>query len=224
MACSFRGGAVNSTPNGGQGGIWQSGSAPAADANGNLYVVTGNGTFNANTGGVDVGDSFLKLSSTGQLLDYFTPYDQSFLSANDLDLGSGWLLLLPDQPTSPPHLMLSGGKVGAIYVVDRDSLGHFNSSGNAQIPQYLPGAIGPLFGTPAFWQNNIYFGAIHDPLKVFALNSGRLSSTPTSQSSMSFGFPGVVPAISSSGSTNGIIWALETSAFSTGGPRGSARV
>jgi len=208
----------NSTPNGSDGGIWQSGCPPAADASGNLYVISGNGTFDANTGGVDFGDSFLKLSSAGQVLDYFTPYDQSFLAAHDLDLGSGGSLLLPDQPTSPPHLMLSGGKAGSIYVVDRDNLGQFNSSGNAQIVQYLPGAIGPLFGTPAFWQNNIYFWALNDFLKVFALSNGRLPSTPTSQSSMPLGFPGAVPTISASGSTNGVVWALETSAFSSGNP------
>src|SRR5262249_18716467 len=105
----------NSTPNGGMGGIWQSGCAPAADASGNIYVITGNGTLDADTGGLDFGDSFLKLSPFGQLLDYFTPYNQAHLSASDLDLGSGGTLLLPDQPTSPPRLLLSAGKEGSIY-------------------------------------------------------------------------------------------------------------
>ena len=50
-----------STPTGKDGGIWQSGQGPAADADGNIYLVTGNGTFDASSGGANYGDSFVKL-------------------------------------------------------------------------------------------------------------------------------------------------------------------
>ena len=86
------------TPNGGGGGVWQSGGSVAADAGNNLYVMTGNGTFDADQGGVDFGDSVLELSpATLTVADSFTPFDQATWDPNDLDLGSGAPVVLPDQ-------------------------------------------------------------------------------------------------------------------------------
>src|SRR6202030_1228969 len=96
----------NTSPNGSRGSIWQSGGGPSVDAAGNIYVVTANGTFDANSGLADFGDSFLKLGSGGQVLDYFTPFNQASLDAVDWDLGSGGALLLPDQSVGPPHLLV----------------------------------------------------------------------------------------------------------------------
>ena len=80
----------------------------SADAAGQIYVSTGNGTFDANTGGPDYGDSFVKLDpSTLGVLDFFTPFNQAMLSDEDLDLGSGALMLLPDQPGPNPHLAVT---------------------------------------------------------------------------------------------------------------------
>jgi outer membrane protein assembly factor BamB len=47
-----------STSRGSGGGIWHSGAGPAADAEGNIYVITGNGDFDAVT---DFGESIVKL-------------------------------------------------------------------------------------------------------------------------------------------------------------------
>src|SRR5262249_38314138 len=125
----------NATPNGGLGGIWESGAAPAVDANGNLFVVSGNGTFDANLATAphnDFGASFMKLVPTGASglapEDYFTPFNQATLDARDEDLGSGGILLLPDQGGANPHEMISAGKEGKIYVLNRDDLGHFDPS------------------------------------------------------------------------------------------------
>ena len=118
-----------STPNWEAGAIWQSGAAPAADANGNIYIVTGNGTFDANRGGADLGDSVIKLSTgTGlTVADYFTPFNAALLDVTDVDLGSSGALLLPDSAGTPqhPHLLVTGGKEGRVYMLDRDLLGHF---------------------------------------------------------------------------------------------------
>ena len=73
------------------------GAAPAADAEGNIFVVSGNGTFDANTHGVDLGDSVIKLSSPSLVVvDYFTPFNQLRLNTADIDLGSSGAVLLPD--------------------------------------------------------------------------------------------------------------------------------
>ncbi len=75
-----------------------------------------------------------------------------------------------------------------------------------------------IYGAPAFWENNIYFLGRDDVLKAFQVSGGLLSTTPTSQASTAFSFPGATPAISASGSTNGIVWVLDNTAFATSGP------
>ncbi|HEX4643559.1 MAG TPA: hypothetical protein VH161_08820, partial [Candidatus Acidoferrales bacterium] len=87
-------GAFNSTqPPAVQGGIWQSGGGPSADSNGNVFVVTGDGPFNADRmpNSFSYGDSFLRLgagaSGALSVLDYFTPCDQQTLETKGLDVG-----------------------------------------------------------------------------------------------------------------------------------------
>ena len=215
-------GIFNATPNGNRGAIWQSGGGPAADATGNVFVMTGNGTFDGPSpgGNNDFGDSFLKLTPQALALsDFFTPFDQAILEATDGDLGSGSPLLLPDQAVGPPHLVVSAGKGGTIYVVDRDTMGGFIANGNdQQIVQSIPGAVGSLFGTPAFFQNTVYFLAEGDVLRAFSLSNGHLGTSPASQSSTVFGFPGATPVISANGASNGIVWVLQTDQAEAGGP------
>jgi len=119
-----------STPNGSQGGIWHRGGGLAADANGNIFVQTGNGTIDTNG---DYGQSVLKLTpSNGNLgvADSYTPSNYSILNQQDWDLSSGGLLLLPDQPGKYPHLMVGGGKEGTIYLINRDNLGGYHAQSN----------------------------------------------------------------------------------------------
>jgi hypothetical protein len=213
----------NTTPTGTMGAIWMAGSGVAADTSGNIYVMTGNGTFDGNA---NFGDSFVKLSSNlAVVLDYFTPWNQAKLSANDSDLGSGGVLLVPDQPGAFPHEIIGCGKFPAIYVVNRDSMGHFNSgSSNPQIIQEIDNQVGgtdgtgvqpsdKCFTTPAYWQQNLYFNGNNDVIKAFHLDpaSGKMSSTPTSKGSFTFVFPGAQPVVSSNGSTNGIVWTIDHS-------------
>lgn len=203
----------NSTPNGNQGSFWASGAAPAADSNSNIYLISGNGTFDADRGGPDLGESFIKLSPSNSLAvtDYFAPFNEAALSDQDVDTGSSGALLLPDAAGSAqhPHLLVSAGKEGRIYLIDRDNMGHFQSGSDSQIPQSLTGAINALFGIPAYFNNTVYFSAVDDNLKAFAIRDGQLSPSPTSQSATKFGFPGSVPSVSANGAANGIVWNLE---------------
>ncbi len=158
----------NITPNGRFGGIWMSGGAPAVDSSGNMFLSAGNGTFAitpTDTCGQwqtadghfppcnpAYGDSVLKLSTSTTLsvTDFFTPFNQSDLEAFDQDLGSGGVLLLPDQSGAHPHLMVTAGKgSGKVYLIDRDNLGQFNSSFD-NVVQVLPQGtvVGGSFDTP----------------------------------------------------------------------------
>ncbi len=119
------------TPNGEAGGIWESGCGPGVDTNGDLIAITGNGTFDTNTPRINYGDSFLRLTPGGgtmSVTSFFTPLNEFLLDDDDLDMGSGGNLLLPDQPGPNPHLMVGVGKVGTLYLVNRDSMGGFNAS------------------------------------------------------------------------------------------------
>lgn len=203
----------NDTPNGGQGSFWASGAAPAADAEGNIFVVSGNGTFDATSGGPDLGESYIKLSADGGLsvADYFTPFNYSTLNGDDADVGSSGVVLLPDEAGGGdhPHLMVGAGKEGRIYVLDRDNLGKWQAGSDSQIVQSLPRAISSLFGNPAYFNGAVYFCGSGDNLKAFSIVNGSLSTSPVSRSPESFGFPGCVPAISANGKSNGIVWVLD---------------
>jgi hypothetical protein len=203
------------TPNGRAGGIWMSGAGVAADASGNVFVPTGNGTFESSGNPTDFGDSIVKLTLSGgalNLVDYFTPYDEGTLDVGDVDVASGGALLLPDQPGNHPHELVEAGKEGSIYVVDRDNMGHFNPNNNSQIVQNITGQIEGLYSMPAYWNNYVYFGGANDTLKAFALNNGLLSTSPTSESLSGLGWPGATPSVSANGTSNGIIWILQTAA------------
>ena len=201
-----------------RGGIWMGGGAPAVDASGNLYFITGNGTFDANNvGGSNYGDSVVKLSTASGLsvADYFTPRDQSTLDANDTDFGSGAATILVDQPSGPvAHLVIGGGKQGNLFLLNRDNLGKFSGTTN-NVLQTVNAGNG-IFATPAFWQNNLYVAPV-GALKQYAFNptTGQFSGAPSSQTAATFGFPGATPSVSSNGAASGIVWAADNTLFCT---------
>jgi IPT/TIG domain/Fibronectin type III domain len=211
----------NATPNGNGGGIWQGGGGLATDTSGDIYFVTSNGDFDANTGGLDYGDSVQKLSTTGTVVDYFTPHDQQNMSTNNLDLGAGGPVMLVDQTTgSFPHLLITAGKNGTIYVINRDNLGKYNANNDNQIVQSLPGVLpngnfeAGNFSTPVFFNGFVYFGAINDSLKAFQMTNGMLSATPSSETAAIYEARGASFAISANSSSNGILWALQNNGLS----------
>jgi len=209
----------NATPNGSAGGIWHSGGGLAADSAGNIYFITGNGTFDADSGGLDYGDSIVKVSPSGVVLDYFTPHDQGNLNAHDLDLGSGGPLLLPDQSGTMPHFLVTAGKNGTVYLVNRDNMGQYNPNTD-QVPQALAILPGGTFATgnfkaPVYFSGSVYFGAVSDPIRALQLSGAVLSATTVSAET--YNFPGAAMAISANGNTHGILWAVERPDGSTPG-------
>jgi uncharacterized protein (TIGR03437 family) len=207
----------NNTPNGNQGSFWGGGAAPAADANGNIYLVAGNGTFDYANGGGDLGESYIKLSTSGTVkeVDYFAPFNFSELNDGDVDVGSAGVALIGDEAGSASHrhLLVGAGKEGRIYVLDRDNLGKWQSGSDSQIVASLAGGIGGLFGNPAYYNKSVYFCGSGDHLKAFSLANATLGTFPSSQTNAGFGYPGAVPSISANGTKNGIAWMLESSAI-----------
>ena len=216
----------NDTPAGQQGGIWGGSAALNTDNNGNFYFMTGNGTFNANTGGGDVGDSFVRLNAQLQQQDYFTPFNQSCLSAGDQDLGAGGPLLIPSA-----NVLIGGGKEGRIYVVSTTNMGQFTADPNLTCngsaeenrtdidkvqQEFAPGFVGSTFSVPAFWNGPngqyVYFSVNGGPTKAFLWSNGKLSANPTSITSTSFGFTGGNAVVSSNGTTagTGIVWTINS--------------
>jgi hypothetical protein len=212
---------LNLVPNGSDGGIWMSGTAPAADASGNIYFLIGNGTFDTslNSSGLpshgDCGNCFAKISFAAplKLLDYFTPSNTVAQSAADEDLGSGGPLLLPDlidASGQTRHLAVGSGKDAIIYVLDRDNMGKFNATKNNTYQQ-ITGALSSQgeFAKPSYFNGTVYYGAVGDTLKAFPIANAKLAATPASHSSAQFPYPGATPAISANGAGNGIVWAVE---------------
>lgn len=217
-------GMFNTTPNGSEGGIWQANQAPPIDSEGNLYFMVGNGTFDADRGGPDFGDSFVKLrlSDSGlSVVDWFTPCNQCCLDRDDTDLGSAGPLLLPDT-----NLLIGGGKQGRFYLLDQDDMGHFNSQftgcqtqdcqqcNDNQIVQRF-GANGGIFGSPIYWDSPdgplVFVWGSGNLLNAYRMVDGRFETTPFSQSDARFrlSFPGGILSLSADGGTpgTGIVWA-----------------
>jgi hypothetical protein len=223
-------GVLNVTPNGpstphfadGEGSVWMAGAGLAGDTQGNLYFLDANGTFdstltaNGFPAQGDFGNAFMKVSTTGNTLaaaDYFAAYNLQSESDADQDLGSGGVMLLPDQTDAKGktrHLAVGAGKDTNIYVVDRDNLGKFNASSNTAVYQELPNALsGGAFSMAALFNSTVYYAAIGDHLKAFPITSALLATTPASESANSFAYPGATPSVSSNGAQNGIVWAIE---------------
>jgi hypothetical protein len=214
------------SPNGRGNGIWQGGSGLAADAAGSIYVATGNGDDTVATPApapsttIDYGDSIVRVGVTNGVpipTDYFTPFNQASLDGADTDLGAGGVLVLPDQPGPFPHILIQSGKQGEVYVVNRDKMtsdgSHYcnGCSSDPEIIQSISSGAG-LWGMPAYWNSQIYLWGTGGHLEAYSLTNGKLSQSPTSSSAESSSFPGPTPAVSSNGSTNGIVWTAESDA------------
>ena len=213
--------AYNVSRNGYGGGIWLSGGGLATDVTGNIFFTTGNGDFTANSGGVDYGDSVVKLSPAGTVIDYFTPHDQGTMESANQDLASAGPVLLLDQPGPFPHVLITGGKGASVYVINRDNMGHFNSGNDNQIIQALVnifpnGTPEPgNYSAPVFFNGTVYFSPVNDTLQAFHLTNGTLSLAPTSRTSLVYAYPGGAMSVSSDGTTNGILWAVQRAGGST---------
>ncbi|HEV2208470.1 MAG TPA: chitobiase/beta-hexosaminidase C-terminal domain-containing protein [Verrucomicrobiae bacterium] len=209
----------NTTPYGGLGGFWDGGGGATVDADGYLYLQTGNGTFDA------VGATFsqasnnfamavLKFAVTNgiQLVDYFAPSNAVSLSGSDQDLGASAPIVLPDSAgsTTHRHLLVGGGKTAPIYVMDRSNLGQFGCTTcpNNLVQQFNGGPGGDRDTTPAFFNNTLYIMGQNGAISAFSINNGVFNTTPV-QSPDTYGNKGgVTVCLSANGTNNGIAWTI----------------
>lgn len=218
-------GVLPTTPNGRYASIWQSGAAPAVDANGNMFALTGNGSLDQTFDAAgfpaqrDFGNSIIKFSLTTNLLqvtDYFSPFNSTSESDNDIDLGSGGALLLPDLTDANGavrHLLVAGGKDQHLFVVDRDNMGKYklNATDNSYVYQDVPPeAVGAgLFTTPLYFNGKLYVAPLNSSIKAFQVSNARVNTTPVAQTTAAFGYPGTTPVLSANGTSNAILWAIQ---------------
>ena len=212
----------NSTPNTSAGGIWMGGGAPSADSAGNLYVITGNGVFDATNSKApnnDYGDSFLQLTGSLSVSQYFTPADQASDNSGDNDFGAGGTSVVVDLPTNgtlPTHLVIGGGKDGYLCLLNRSALGGYSATNQGAV-QMLNFGNG-IFGTPAYWNWSFYLAGFSGKLQQFTLNSStyKINLSPTSSSSTTYGFPGATPSITTMpDNSNAIVWTLDNTQYCT---------
>ncbi len=217
------------TPNGNEGAIWMTGNGPAVGPDGSIYLLAGNGTFDPmlDAHGFpaerDFGNAFVKLEADGSYLgvrDYFVTHNTAAESNGDEDLGSGGAIVLPDFKDANGnvrHLAVGAGKDQAIYVVNREAMGKFNPADDGAIYQELPNALGGAeFGSPAYFDGVVYYGAYLAPLKAFPIVKARLATLPSSETKDRFDYPGVTPSVSANGYSNGIVWVVEAVHSDTG--------
>jgi hypothetical protein len=217
---------LNLTPNGSDGGIWMAGAGPAADADGNVYLLTGNGTFETTLTGdgfpaqQDYGNAFVKIQAPLEgrpmtVLDYFTMSNTDAESDADEDLGSGGIVLLPpliDASGQTRELAVGAGKDANLYVVDRNNLGKYDPYYD-EVFQQATGALSQgVYSSPAWFNGQLYYGAVGASLKAFAFTNGGFAAPPASQSLNAFPYPGTTPSISANGPANAIAWAAENDA------------
>ncbi len=212
----------NTAPNASQGGVWMGGGAPSVDASGNLYVITGNGNFdvtNSTAPNNDYGDSFLQLTSSLAVSQYFTPADQATDNSSDGDFGSGGTSVIVDLPTNGTlanHLVIGGGKDGNLCLLNRDALGGYSDTNQGAV-QMLSFGNG-IFGTPAYWNWSFYLAGAGGKLQQFTLNSStyKINTSPTSTSATTYRFPGATPSVTTKpDDSDAIVWALDNTLLCT---------
>ena len=193
--------------------IWGAGWGPVADEFGDVYVATGDGVFDGDTGGHNWGDTVLRMTSGLAIKDTFTPEDQAQLLLNDHDLGGGGVIILPDQAGAYPHLALAAGLEGTIYLLDRDHLGGYTPGGPDNVLQELTTALGTLRGGPAYYGGPtgqfLYYCGNGNQLSQWQLNTSPSPHlTLFTTSAQRCGTGGTIPMVSSNGtvSKTGIVW------------------
>jgi len=215
---------VNTNDESGKGGIWQSGNGPAADAQGNIYVMTGNGDFNQKNH--QFGMSFLKLSPDLKTVDWFTPWNFQKLSDQDVDLGSSGPMVLPGS-----EQVVGGGKEGWLYLLDHNQLGHLQPKhSTAPALQQFKAAdhwsltwISWLFsvfgyhhihGSPVYWASAqlgpvVYIWPEQTRLKAFRYDPvTHFQKRPVAKGRRApNGMPGGFLSISANGDRDGVVWA-----------------
>jgi hypothetical protein len=194
-------GVFNTSPAGKAASIWQFGQAPAVDAEGNIYFVTGNGSWN---GSSDFSESFLKLDSNLKMLDWFTPTDHAHLDSIDADLDCSGAVLVPGT-----DLVMDAGKQGVLYLVDAHRMGHL---GDGQAIQHFQATSSQL-PSLVYWNSAkngalVYMWGQADRLRAYRFDGGTLKQAPFAvRPEVTQGHPGAMISLSANGNKDGILWA-----------------
>jgi hypothetical protein len=192
---------LNTSPAGEKASIWQSGQAPAVDPDGNIYFVTGNGSWD---GKVNFGESFVKVDPNLKVLDWFTPTNHAYLDATDTDLDSSGAMLVPGT-----KLVMDGGKQGVLYLVDQDHMGHLGDEHALQHFQVTSSHLHSI----VYWNSAksgslIYMWGQRDHMRSYKLDGDKLDETPFQiRSEQNQGHPGAMISLSANGNKDGIVWA-----------------
>lgn len=209
----------NDTADGAGGSFWDGGGAPAIDNSGDLYLIGGT-DFDDPAPGYN--NSILRLASSDlSVVDYFKPSNDALLRMNDADLGSGAAIIMPDNSSDTPHELIGGGKDGRIFVIDRDNMGQFQMTDHV-IQEVQTGAtqFNNIYSTPTFWNGNVFYHCAYDVVRAFSWDSttGLLSDSPTSVGTQRYGVHGATASLSANGSSDAILWEIESSYQLNGGP------
>ncbi len=209
---------LNTTPDGAGGTIW--GGTPAVDdSTGDLYLITG---VDLGDPAPDYNDSAMRLRATDlSILDYFKPSNEAYLRQNDADFGSGSPIIMPENPSPYPHELIGGGKDGRIFVINRDNMGQFQTTDHViQEVQTGTQQFDNIFATPTFWNGTIYYHCENDVVKAYSWdsNSGLISTSPISHGTHTYGTHGATSSLSANGSSDGILWEIESTNVDNGGP------
>src|SRR5215472_15895051 len=200
------------------GGVWMSGFGLSGDRNGSVYFSIGNAPIDVDQGGNNYGECVVKLSPKLSVQDYFCPHNAAVLK--DKEIGSGGVMLLPDQSAGVAHLAVLVGKNRDLYLMNRDGMGHYVPGGPDQIVQEIPNAIGaPYIGThggPAYYSNEngqiVFYAGHQDHIRAFRLNTSPTSLQLVDMSPDIYtGEGGSIPFVSSHGMRDGsaIVWAIK---------------
>ena len=209
---------LNVTADGAGGGLW--GGTPAIDdSSGDLYLITG---VDLGDPAPDYNDSAMRLQASDlSVLDYFKPANESFLRDNDADFGSGSPIIMPDNPSQYPHELIGGGKDGRIFVINRDNMGGLQTSDHViQEVQTGTQEFDNIFSTPTLWNGTIYYHCEQDVVKAYSwdANTGLLSDSPISRGTKVYGTHGATSSLSANGTSDGILWEIESTNVHTSGP------
>lgn len=220
---------------GGGAAFWQGGAGIAIDDSGNIYLSSADGSFNADQGGKNYGDTLLKLNFDGSnfnIVDWFTPDNQACIDVDDLEVGSGGVVLLPTDDTNGVKLIAANSKEGRLFLTNQETMGHFNANSNQVAQEFMVGedsctsattgaaADGTgwdrLYGDPSYWNGYLYAQASNLPLKQYQFQNGLLNPTPIAESPSSSGVRGANTVVSANGTQNAIVWAYEKSISNQG--------
>ncbi len=206
---------LNTSPDGVGATIWMGGAGPVVDELGNLYLITSDDIGSSAPSSNDFPDAFLKLTPDLKVLSSFIPSNEQFLRTNDADLGSGAPVLVPHN--SPfPHELIGGGKDGRVFVVNGDNLGGYNPNGQDAVVQTIQTGtqqFDNIWGAPAYWNGVLYYHTEADVLKAYGWSGSALTAGPFAKSTKTYLVHGASPSVSSNGTTNGIVWDVEDSAY-----------